>query len=74
MVVLDARARPDRADLCRELRHLPWRTSDDLDRIRDVETGPDGHVYLLLEHADGARIVRLVPGWSAGRPNGRTRM
>lgn len=30
-------------------------------RIRDVETGPDGAVYLLLEHASGGQIVRLVP-------------
>lgn len=29
-------------------------------RIRDVENGPDGAVYLLLEHAAGAQIVRLV--------------
>jgi glucose/arabinose dehydrogenase len=29
-------------------------------RIRDVENGPDGAVYLLLEHASGAQIVRLV--------------
>jgi glucose/arabinose dehydrogenase len=33
----------------------------DLARIRDVEVGPDGFVYLLLEHATGGRIVRLVP-------------
>ena len=32
-----------------------------LARIRDVEVGPDGEVYLLLEHASGWRIVRLVP-------------
>jgi glucose/arabinose dehydrogenase len=32
-----------------------------LARIRDVETGPDGAIYLLLEHASGAQIVRLVP-------------
>ncbi len=31
-------------------------------RIRDVETGPDGAIYLLLEHASGGQIVRLVPG------------
>jgi glucose/arabinose dehydrogenase len=30
-------------------------------RIRDVAVGPDGFVYLLLEHASGGRIVRLVP-------------
>jgi glucose/arabinose dehydrogenase len=32
-----------------------------LGRIRDVEVGPDGAVYLLLEHQSGGRIVRLVP-------------
>ncbi len=30
-------------------------------RIRDVEIGPDGAVYLLLEHHSGGRILRLVP-------------
>jgi glucose/arabinose dehydrogenase len=30
-------------------------------RIRDVEVGADGNIYLLLEHADGGRVVRLVP-------------
>jgi glucose/arabinose dehydrogenase len=34
---------------------------EDLARIRDVEMGPDGLVYLLLEHEAGSRIVRLVP-------------
>jgi aldose sugar dehydrogenase len=32
-----------------------------LGRIRDIAVGPDGLVYLLLEHAAGGRIVRLVP-------------
>jgi glucose/arabinose dehydrogenase len=32
-----------------------------LGRIRDVAVGADGFVYLLLEHASGGRIVRLVP-------------
>jgi glucose/arabinose dehydrogenase/cytochrome c5 len=32
-----------------------------LGRIRDVEVGTDGIVYLLLEHAAGGRVVRLVP-------------
>jgi glucose/arabinose dehydrogenase len=32
-----------------------------LGRIRDVEVGVDGAVYLLLEHRAGGRIVRLVP-------------
>jgi glucose/arabinose dehydrogenase len=34
---------------------------DGLGRIRDIEAGPDGLVYLLLEHAAGSRILRLVP-------------
>ncbi len=32
----------------------------DLARIRDVETGPEGAVYLLLEQASGGAVVRLV--------------
>jgi glucose/arabinose dehydrogenase/cytochrome c5 len=32
-----------------------------LGRIRDVAVGGDGVVYLLLEHAAGGRIVKLVP-------------
>lgn len=32
-----------------------------LARIRDIETGPDGNVYLLLEHKAGGQILRLVP-------------
>jgi len=31
-----------------------------LARIRDVEVGPDGAIYLLLEHHSGGRIVRMV--------------
>jgi len=31
----------------------------DIGRIRDTRIGPDGFIYLLLEHPD--RIVRLVP-------------
>ena len=34
---------------------------DGLARIRDVEVGADGLVYLLLEHQEGSRIVRLAP-------------
>jgi glucose/arabinose dehydrogenase len=34
---------------------------DGLGRIRDVEVGTDGAVYLLLEHQAGGRILRLVP-------------
>jgi glucose/arabinose dehydrogenase len=33
----------------------------DLARIRDVEIGADGLVYLLLEHGELGTIVRLVP-------------
>jgi glucose/arabinose dehydrogenase len=33
----------------------------DLARFRDIETGPDGAVYILLEHTSGGRIIRLVP-------------
>jgi len=33
----------------------------DLARIRDVEVGYDGMVYLLLENKAGSTIVRLVP-------------
>jgi glucose/arabinose dehydrogenase/cytochrome c5 len=32
-----------------------------LGRIRDIEVGSDGLIYLLLEHAAGSRIVKLVP-------------
>ena len=34
---------------------------DGLARIRDVEVGYDGLVYLLLESTNDAKIVRLVP-------------
>ncbi len=33
----------------------------DLARIRDVEIGHDGLVYLLLENKAGSKVVRLVP-------------
>ncbi len=32
-----------------------------LARIRDIEMGFDGAIYLLLEHGSGSQIVRLVP-------------
>jgi len=32
-----------------------------LGRIRDVEAGQDGTIYVLLEHASGGRVVKLVP-------------
>ncbi len=35
-------------------------------RIRDVEVGSDGAVYLLLEHDKGGRIVKLVPVTAEG--------
>ena len=34
---------------------------DDLARIRDVEFGFDGYLYLLLEHKKGGAIVRVMP-------------
>ncbi len=34
---------------------------EDLARIRDVESGPDGLIYLLLEHESASQIVKLVP-------------
>jgi glucose/arabinose dehydrogenase len=34
---------------------------DGLSRIRDVEVGADGFVYILLEHSKGSRIVRMRP-------------
>jgi glucose/arabinose dehydrogenase len=37
----------------------------DLARIRDVAIGLRGEIYLLLEHASGSRIVRLVPARGA---------
>jgi glucose/arabinose dehydrogenase len=32
-----------------------------LGRIRDIEMGVDGNIYLLLENNSGGRIIRLVP-------------
>lgn len=32
----------------------------DVARIRDVEVGSDGAIYLLLEHASGGQVVRLT--------------
>jgi glucose/arabinose dehydrogenase len=34
---------------------------EDLARFRDIEIGPGGELYILLEHATGAQIIRLVP-------------
>lgn len=33
----------------------------DLARFRDIETGPGGELYILLEHATDSRIIRLRP-------------
>ena len=45
-----------------EDRHVHTETLiTDLARIRDIEMGPDGFVYLLLENKAGSQIVRLVP-------------
>jgi len=33
----------------------------DVARFRDIEVGPRGEIYLLLENRAGSRIVRLVP-------------
>lgn len=33
----------------------------DLGRVRDLAVGPKGRVYLLLEHAQGSRVVRIRP-------------
>jgi len=42
------------------LRHVET-VLKNLARIRDIESGPDGQVYLLLEHESGSQIVRLAP-------------
>ena len=34
---------------------------ENLARIRDIQSGPDGTIYLLLEHGSGSQIVRMVP-------------
>ncbi len=33
----------------------------DLARFRDIEIGPAGELYILLEHKTGSQIIRLVP-------------
>jgi aldose sugar dehydrogenase len=33
----------------------------DAGRIRDVATGIDGNIYLLIEHDTGSKVLRLVP-------------
>ena len=34
---------------------------DDFARVKDIELDNDGEVYLLLENAEGSKIVRLAP-------------
>lgn len=34
---------------------------DDFARVRDIESGADGEIYLLLEHSEGSQIARLMP-------------
>lgn len=38
---------------------------EDLARLRDIEMGPNGELYVLLEHKTGSKIIRLVPVDSA---------
>ena len=48
--------------LIEEDRHVRTETLiHDLARIRDIEVDVDGTVLLLLEHASGGQIVRMVP-------------
>jgi glucose/arabinose dehydrogenase len=34
---------------------------EDLARFRDIEIGPGGELYVLLENAAGSQIIRLAP-------------
>lgn len=34
---------------------------DDFARVRDIESGVDGEIFLLLEHIEGSQIARLIP-------------
>ena len=36
----------------------------DLARFRDIETGPNGELYILLEHETDSQIIRLIPAQS----------
>jgi glucose/arabinose dehydrogenase len=38
---------------------------ENLVRFRDIEFGPDGALYLLLENAAGSQIIRMVPAEAA---------
>ncbi len=33
----------------------------DIGRVRDVTSGPDGAIYLLIEHQSGGKILRITP-------------
>ena len=50
---------------CRDLACAPHEAIYVGDHLRDIEAGPDGNLYLLLEHSAGSQIVRIVP---AGEP------
>ena len=39
---------------------MPFDLPDLGERIRDVENGPDGFLYILTDSADG-RLIRLEP-------------
>jgi len=43
-----------------EVVHQEELLRDELGRIRDVRTGPDGYIYLLTDHSDGG-LYRLEP-------------
>jgi glucose/arabinose dehydrogenase len=34
---------------------------ENIARVRDIEVGPTGDIFLLLEHASGGKIVRIIP-------------
>jgi len=34
---------------------------DNFARVRDIESGVDGEIFLLLEHGEGSQIARLMP-------------
>jgi glucose/arabinose dehydrogenase len=38
---------------------------EDLARFRDIETGPNGEIFILLEHKTESQIIQLVPVSSA---------
>jgi hypothetical protein len=34
---------------------------ENLARFRDIELGPKGELYILLEHKTASQIIRLIP-------------